>query len=71
MQAELAAPPTPMGLGWLGVVGPGAITDILWTGSPRVRGWRGGDVRTVYYSVMTASCSGVSWRFGLLSRWSC
>ena len=30
-----------------------AITDILWTGSPRVRGWRGGDVRTVYYSVMT------------------
>lgn len=29
-----------------------AITDILWTGSPRVRTWRGGDVRAVYYSVM-------------------
>jgi hypothetical protein len=31
-----------------------AITDILWTGSPRVRRWRGGDVRAVYYSVLTA-----------------
>jgi hypothetical protein len=29
-----------------------AITDILWTGSPRLRAWRGGDVRRVYYSVM-------------------
>ena len=29
-----------------------AITDILWSGSPRVRGWRGGDVRTVYYCVL-------------------
>jgi hypothetical protein len=29
-----------------------AITDILWTGSARVRAWRNGDVRTVYYSVM-------------------
>jgi len=29
-----------------------AITDILWTGSSRVRGWRGGDVRRVYYSVL-------------------
>jgi hypothetical protein len=29
-----------------------AITDILWTGSRRVRAWRGGDVRAVYYSVM-------------------
>jgi hypothetical protein len=29
-----------------------AITDILWTGSRRVRGWRGGDVRAVYYSVL-------------------
>jgi len=29
-----------------------AITDILWTGSRRVRGWRGGDVRVVYYSVL-------------------
>ena len=29
-----------------------AITDILWTGSKRVRSWRGGDVRAVYYSVL-------------------
>lgn len=29
-----------------------AITDILWTGSTRVRSWRGGDVRAVYYGVM-------------------
>jgi hypothetical protein len=29
-----------------------AITDILWTGSSRVRGWRGGDVRAVYYGVL-------------------
>ena len=29
-----------------------AITDMLWTGSGRVRAWRGGDVRTVYYSVL-------------------
>ena len=35
-----------------------AITDILWTGSSRVRAWRGGDVRLVYYTVMVA---GVSW----------
>jgi hypothetical protein len=31
-----------------------AITDILWTGSPRVRAWRGGDVRAVYYGVLAA-----------------
>ena len=30
-----------------------AITDILWTGSSRIRAWRGGDVRVVYYSVLT------------------
>jgi hypothetical protein len=30
-----------------------AITDILWTGSRRVRTWRGGDVRAVYYTVLT------------------
>ena len=35
-----------------------AITDILWTGSARLRAWRGGDVRRVYYGVMTAL---VSW----------
>jgi len=29
-----------------------AVTDILWTGSRRVRAWRGGDVRAVYYSVL-------------------
>jgi hypothetical protein len=29
-----------------------AITDMLWTGSRRVRSWREGDVRTVYYDVM-------------------
>jgi hypothetical protein len=29
-----------------------AIADILWTGSRRVRSWRGGDVRAVYYSVL-------------------
>jgi len=29
-----------------------AITDILWTGSSRIRSWRGGDVRFVYYTVL-------------------
>lgn len=29
-----------------------AITDILWTGSTRIRAWRGGDVRVVYYAVL-------------------
>jgi len=28
------------------------ITDILWSGSRRVRDWRGGDVRSVYYFVL-------------------
>jgi hypothetical protein len=31
-----------------------AITDILWTGSRRIRAWRGGDVRVVYYSVLVS-----------------
>jgi hypothetical protein len=31
-----------------------AITDMLWTGSARVRQWRGGDVRQVYYVVLAA-----------------
>ncbi|MGQ0733586.1 MAG: Nramp family divalent metal transporter [Acidobacteriota bacterium] len=35
-----------------------SITDILWTGSDRVRGWRGGDVRAVYYTVLAVL---VSW----------
>lgn len=30
-----------------------AITDILWTGSKRIRSWRRGDVRVVYYTVLT------------------
>jgi hypothetical protein len=30
-----------------------AITDILWTGSARIRSWRGGDVRVVYYVTLT------------------
>jgi hypothetical protein len=29
-----------------------AVTDILWTGSSRIRAWRGGDVRFIYYSVL-------------------
>jgi hypothetical protein len=29
------------------------LTDILWTASHRVRMWRGGDIRAVYYAVMT------------------
>jgi hypothetical protein len=31
-----------------------SLTDIVWTGSSRVRSWRGGDVRLVYYSVLAA-----------------
>jgi hypothetical protein len=30
-----------------------AVTDILWTGSRSIRAWRGGDVRVIYYSVLT------------------
>ena len=29
-----------------------ALTDILWTGSDRIRAWRGGDVRKIYYLVL-------------------
>lgn len=29
-----------------------SVTDILWTGSERVRRWRGGDARAVYYTVL-------------------
>jgi hypothetical protein len=32
-----------------------AITDILWTGSQRIRAWRGGDVRAVYYGVLAVA----------------
>jgi len=38
------------------------FTDVLWTGSRRVRAWRGGDVRRVYYLVLAVS---VGW--GLLA----
>ena len=31
-----------------------SLTDIVWTGSSRVRSWRGGDVRLVYYTVLAA-----------------
>ncbi|MEX2177087.1 MAG: Nramp family divalent metal transporter [Gemmatimonadaceae bacterium] len=31
-----------------------AVTDMLWTGSRRVRRWRGGDVRAVYYTVLAS-----------------
>ena len=31
-----------------------SVTDILWSGSTRVRAWRGGDVRFVYYGVLLA-----------------
>jgi hypothetical protein len=31
-----------------------ALTDMLWTGSDRVRAWRGGDVRKIYYAVLAA-----------------
>jgi hypothetical protein len=31
-----------------------SITDILWTGNGRIRSWRGGDVRAVYYAVLAA-----------------
>jgi hypothetical protein len=29
-----------------------AVTDILWTGSRRIRNWRGGDVRAIYYALL-------------------
>jgi hypothetical protein len=29
-----------------------AVTDMVWTGSRRLRAWRGGDVRIVYYGVL-------------------
>jgi len=31
-----------------------SITDILWTGSRRARGWWGGDVRVLYYTVLVS-----------------
>ena len=29
-----------------------SLTDMLWSASPRLRGWRGGDVRAVYFGVL-------------------
>ncbi|HET8676701.1 MAG TPA: Nramp family divalent metal transporter, partial [Blastocatellia bacterium] len=29
-----------------------AVTDVLWSGSDRIRNWRGGDVRVIYYAVL-------------------
>jgi hypothetical protein len=29
-----------------------SVTDILWSGSRRVRAWRGGDVRAIYYALL-------------------
>lgn len=29
-----------------------SVSDILWAGSRRVRSWRGGDIRAIYYSVL-------------------
>ena len=29
-----------------------SITDVLWTGSARLRNWRGGDVRAIYYTIL-------------------
>ncbi len=40
-----------------------AITNILWTGSRRIRAWRGGDVRMVYYDVLAIV---VLWGMGAL-----
>ena len=40
------------------------VTDILWTGSKRVRQWRGGDARIVYYSVL-----GVVAVWGSIALW--
>ena len=31
-----------------------SLTDILWTGNDKLRTWRGGDVRAIYYSVLGA-----------------
>ena len=28
------------------------VTDIIWSGSSRIRRWRGGDIRFVYYGVL-------------------
>ena len=40
------------------------ITDVLWLGSSRVREWRGGDIRAVYYLTLFAVSS-----WGFASLW--
>ena len=32
-----------------------SMTDMLWSGSRRIRKWRGGDVRLVYYTILVAA----------------
>jgi Mn2+/Fe2+ NRAMP family transporter len=32
-----------------------SMTDMLWSGSRRIRDWRGGDVRMIYYAILTAA----------------
>jgi hypothetical protein len=39
------------------------VTDVLWLSSPRVRNWRGGDIRAVYY--LTLFAASVWGAFGL------
>lgn len=40
------------------------ITDVLWLASSRVRNWRGGDVRGVYYGLLFVASS-----FGIATLW--
>ena len=47
------------------------LTDILWTGSRRVRAWRGGDVRAVYSASWPSSCCGPSSPCASLNRLCC
>jgi hypothetical protein len=32
-----------------------SMTDMLWSGSRRIRKWRGGDVRLIYYTILVAA----------------
>ncbi len=35
-----------------------ALTDMVWTGSRRLRAWRGGDVRLIYYPILATGVVG-------------
>jgi hypothetical protein len=48
-----------------------SITDILWSGSHRIRAWRGGDVRVVYYSVLAVLLGWGLFAMASPSRSSC